>query len=249
MNQIRIVILLLFTLGFASTTRAEPALVAVAANFSYTAKALKSAFEKESNDTIKLSIGSTGKLYAQIINGAPYDIFLAADAARPAKLAQDNLIIGTPISYAKGRLALWGKSADIVEGKVDVILNNARHIALANPKLAPYGHAALETLKNLGLDQTLHAKLVWGESVSQAYQFVASGNATLGFVSYTQVKQSRMEKAYWIVPAHYHEPIDQHAVLLKRTQRDSAKQFFEFIQTAAAQSLIKSHGYDLADKD
>ena len=223
--------------------------VAVAANFATPMKLLASRFEQETGHQAQISVGATAKLYAQIKNGAPFDVFLAADTDTPAKLAQENAIVpGSRFTYASGRLILWSPRLDAVDDQGQVLkTGNFKHLAVAAPKLAPYGAAALQTLTQLGLMDQLRPKLVIGESIGQAFSFVATGNAELGFVALSQVyEDGKLSKGSgWIVPAHLHHPLRQDAVLLLRASRNpAASALLAFLKTAPSRAVIRSFGYE-----
>jgi len=232
-------------LGFAASSAASADVVhvAVATNFATTCRQLVDAFTVASQHEVLLSEGSTGKLAAQIANGAPFEVFLAADAERPRRLENDHhAVAGTRFSYALGRLVLWSARDDIVRG--DAVLRTGRfaHLAIANPDLAPYGAAAREVLQHLGLWDRLLPKLVRGEDVGQTFHFVSTGNAELGFVALSQLGGARGSR--WLVPSNLHAPIEQQAVLLVAGQNDpAAKAFLTFISSATARSLIELAGY------
>ncbi|MDX1570708.1 MAG: molybdate ABC transporter substrate-binding protein [Xanthomonadales bacterium] len=215
--------------------------VAVASNFRNTAETLARHFGAQSGKTLVVSYGSTGKHYAQIVNGAPFHAFLAADEARPARLeAQGKAIRGTRFTYAIGRLALWSPRTGYVDSDGRVLRSrDFRHLAIANPDLAPYGRAARETLRGLGLWETLSERLVRGENVAQAYQFTYSEAAELGFVSLAQVPAGAGSR--WIVPQALHSPIIQQAVLLD----DAGRPFLEYLRTEDARAIIAGDGYTL----
>lgn len=218
--------------------------VAVATNFVKTARALGEAFQKELGDTVVFSEGSTGKLYAQIVNGAPYEVFLSADAERPRKLVEEgHAIDGTRFPYALGQLVLWSPDAERVKD-ASALRGDFRHLAIANPELAPYGAAARDTLRKLGLWDALQPRLVRGEDIGQTYQFVATGNAELGFVARSQLADAQGSR--WLVPADHHAPLEQQAVLLKPGKDDdAARAFLEFLQSDAARQTIEAAGYAL----
>ena len=223
--------------------------VAVAANFATPMKLLASRFEQETGHQAQISVGATAKLYTQIKNGAPFDVFLAADTDTPAKLAQENAIVpGSRFTYATGRLILWSARLDAVDDQGQVLkTGNFKHLAVAAPKLAPYGAAALQTLTQLGLMDQLRPKLVMGESIGQAFSFVATGNAELGFVALSQVyEDGKLSKGSgWIVPAHLHHPLRQDAVLLLRASRNpAASALLAFLKTAPSRAVIRSFGYE-----
>ena len=228
--------------------RAGEVQVAVAANFTAPMKAIAAEFEKATGHKAQLSFGGTGKFYAQIRNGAPFQVFLSADDETPAKLEQEGLAVaGSRFTYAVGALVLWSARPDFVDAKGEVLSRGTfAHLALANPKLAPYGAAAMETLDKLGLTSTLQPKFVQGENIAQTHQFVMSGNAELGFVALSQViKDGRITSgSAWIVPAEMHRPIRQDAVILA-PGRDSpaANALLRFLREPAALAIIKSYGY------
>jgi molybdate transport system substrate-binding protein len=194
--------------------------------------------------------GSTGKFYAQIVNGAPFDILLAADDETPAKLEKEgHSVVGKRFTYAIGKLVLWSPKSAVVDAKGEVLKNGGfDHISVANPKLAPYGAAAVETMKALGVYDSLQAKVVTGENIAQTHQFVATGNALLGFVALSQVlKDGKIEGSAWIVPEKLYSPIRQDAVLLnKGKDNKAATAFLDFLKNnKAAKEIILSYGYSL----
>ena len=231
--------------------QAEQVSIAVAANFSVPMKAIVAQFEKETAHKVAVSSGATGKFYAQIKSGAPFDLFLSADDETPARLEQEgSAVAGTRFTYAIGRLALWSAMPGFVDAKGEVLKSGKfANIALAAPKLAPYGAAAVETLTRLGLLAALEPKFVQGESIGQAYSFVATGNAALGFVALSQVFEDGKIKAgsAWIVPAALHSPLRQDAVLLARGKDNKgAADFMRFLKTETARAVIRSYGYEAA---
>jgi molybdate transport system substrate-binding protein len=224
--------------------------VAVAANFTSTIQTVAKRFETETGNRVSLSFGSTGKLYAQIVHGAPYDIFLAADKRRPRLLeANGEAVAGSRFTYARGRLALWQPGAKTAKpGRATLEQADFAHLAIANPKTAPYGLAAQQTLQHLGLWKQLEPRLVYGENIAQTYQFVASGNAPLGFVALSQVMTVHSPKAsYWVIPENLHAPIEQQAVLLKRANHNAtAAAFLNYLKTSTeARRIIEAAGYSL----
>jgi molybdate transport system substrate-binding protein len=241
-------------LALASTLAvADEVQVAVAANFAGPMKPIAADFEKATGHKLSVSLGATGKFYAQIQNGAPFEVFLSADDTTPAKLEQEGLAVtGSRFTYAVGKLALWSAKPGFVDAKGNVLKQNKFvHLALANPKTAPYGAAAVETLTRLGLLESVSPKFVQGENIAQAQQFVASGNAELGFVALSQVQENGKltSGSVWIVPENLHAPILQDAVLLtKGKDSAAAKAFLEYLQGKKAQAIIKGYGYDLAGK-
>ncbi len=222
--------------------------VAVAANFTAPMHKLAALFEQASGHKALLAFGSTGKFYAQIRNGAPFQLLLAADEQTPAKLESEGLAVaGTRFTYAVGKLVLWSAQPALVEAQGAVLRTGSfRRLALADPKLAPYGVAAVETLTRMGLLAPLTPRLVYGESIAQAYQFVASGNAELGFVALSQVyADGRIGSGSgWIVPSDLHAPIRQDAVLLRSgEQQEAARALLAFLRSDAALAVIRSFGY------
>ena len=245
----RLLLSLLLVSAFAPVlAHAGQAYVAVASNFGTPMKDLAAQFESATGHTLVLSSGATGKLYSQIKNGAPFDVLLAADDETPARLLREGDAVQTQ-TYAIGRLALWSDRPDLIDG-TDSVLRQGRfeRLAIANPKLAPYGAAAIEALDRLKLTDSVKGRFVIGENIAQAYQFVASGNAELGFVALSQVMQDgRIRKgSYWLVPSSLHTPIRQDAALLKRGENNAAaRALFDYLKTpAAALTLIRSYGYE-----
>ena len=227
---------------------AETVKVAVAANFLKTIETLGQNFEKQTGNAIKVSAGPTGKLYAQIENGAPFDIFFAADQKSTKKLEDDGKIKqGSRIIYAQGRLLLWMPNIPAgVEATEVLKKGNFKHIALANPKAAPYGVAAEQTLEKLGLLDSLRSKFVMGENIGQTYQFVATGNAQLGFVahSYTVDPKHVNTGSYWLVPLSYHASLDQDVVILKKAEHSQVVQsFIDYVKSAEGKKIIEASGY------
>ncbi|MDP2267518.1 MAG: molybdate ABC transporter substrate-binding protein [Thiobacillus sp.] len=222
--------------------------IAVASNFAAPMKTLAAQFEQATGHTLTLSTGATGKFYAQIKNGAPFDVFLAADEATPARLMREGDAVQRQ-TYAIGRLVLWSDRPGYIVGN-DAVLrqNHFKRLAIANPRLAPYGAAAIEVLTRLKLIDAVQAKFVIGENIAQTYQFVASGNAELGLVALSQVMQDGKlsSGSAWVIPASLHAPIRQDAVLLKRGENNpAARAFFDYLKTpGAALTLIRSFGYE-----
>ncbi len=223
---------------------------AVAANFTEPVKQIAEAFQKETGHTVKLSFGSSGKFYAQIRQGAPFDVFLAADEKNPEMLVAEGLAAKeSQFVYALGKLVLWSAQPGFVDGKGAVLGKGGYgRIAYADPKLAPYGLAAQETLQKMALWDKVQGKLVAGESIGQAYQFAASGNAELAFIALSQVtKDGKVsEGSYWLVPADMYSPIKQAAVQLTAAKdKDAAKAFLKFLRSEKALAIIRSYGYGL----
>ncbi len=226
---------------------ADEVRVAVASNFSATMAEIVERFERESGHRVSLVFGSTGKLYAQIRHGAPFDAFFAADARRPALLEGEAVAIPeSRFVYAVGRLALWSPKPDWVDGEGAVLRGgDFRHLALANPKLAPYGRAARQVLQKLGLWAALRGRMVRGENVGQAFQFVVSGNAALGFVAYSQIVQAdgSVRGSFWMPDATLYDPIEQQAVLLRESP--AARALLDFTRSDKGRAIIRRHGYGL----
>ena len=225
--------------------------VAVASNLLLPLKSLAREYERASGDTLRISAGSTGKLYAQIVNGAPFEVFLAANAREPGRLEAAGLgVAGSRFTYAVGRLVLWGPAMqDAPQDMVAVLkAGDFRRLALANPVTAPYGAAALEVLDHLGLKDQLQAKLIKGENISQAYQYVASGAAELGFVALSQLKAQGDDGRgkYWTIDGKLYAPIRQEALLLKPGEASpAAKRLLTFLQSAPGRKAIEQFGYGL----
>ena len=234
--------------AFASVAHAEDIDVAVAANFTAPAQQIAAEFEKTTGHHVKLAFGATGKFYAQIKNGAPFQVFLSADDETPAKLETEGLgVAGTRFTYAVGTLVLWSANANLVDAKGEVLSKGSfNKIAIANPKTAPYGAAAIETLNALGLRAAVEPKFVQGENISQTFQFVSTGNADLGFVALSQVtKDGKITSgSAWVVPAKFHTPIRQDAQLLAPGKDSAAaKAWLAFLKSDAAKAVIRSYGY------
>lgn len=221
--------------------------VAAAANFAEPIKVLARRFEETTGYKVTLSLGSTGKLYAQIKNGAPFGVFLAADIERPKRLeAEGDAVPGSRFTYAVGKVVLWSDKTDFVDREGGVLAEDTfRHLAITNPELAPYGMAAREILEVRGVWDRLQGKIVRGENVIQTSQFVQSGNAELGFVALSQVRGpgKKLGGSYWLVPQSLYTPLEQQTVLLK--DNAAARAFLDFVCGAEASDLIRSYGYDL----
>lgn len=229
-------------------SHAESIKVAVAANFTSTMNELVAEFEKSSGHKVDLSFASTGKFYAQIVNGAPFHAFFSADQTTPEKLeAEAKAVPGSRFTYAIGALTLWSARPNFIDEQLHVLKSGSfNKLALANPKLAPYGAAAVETLEKLELVSATQAKWVQGENIAQTYQFVATANADLGFVALSQIMEKGKMKAgsYWIVPAEFHTPILQDAqILLPGKDSVAVQQLMAFMVSDAAKHIIQSHGY------
>jgi molybdate transport system substrate-binding protein len=232
------------------TVQAAEVQVAVAANFTAPMQKIAAEFEKDTGHRAMVSTGSTGKFYAQIRNGAPYDVFLSADTATPDKLQADGMVVeGSRFTYAVGKLVLWSAKLGFVDDQGQVLRRGQfKYLALPNPKLAPYGAAAVEVMKGMGVLETVQSKFVLGENLPQAYQFVVSGNAELGFLALSQIiKDGKMiDGSVWKIPADRHTPIRQDAVLLKRgNDNPAAVALIDYLKSEKARTIIQAFGYDL----
>lgn len=235
-------------MAFSLPVHAGEAAVAVAANFLAPMKQLAPRFEQASGHKLALSSGSTGKFYAQIRNGAPFDVLLAADDETPARLVREGEAVRTQ-TYAVGKLALWSADPSRLDGS-DALLRRGAYnkLAVANPRLAPYGAAAMQVLGKLGLAEQAKDTFVMGENIGQTHQFVASGNADLGFVALSQVWQDGKLSggSAWLVPTALYTPIRQDAALLKRGEANAAaRALLDFLKSPEAQAVIRGFGYDL----
>lgn len=224
--------------------------VAVASNFAAPMERIVALFKQESGHTLKVSLGSSGKFYSQIAGGAPFDVFLAADEAIPQRLEQEGLAIGgTRFVYAQGRLVLWSAQPGFVDAQGAVLRKGGYNkLSIAEPKLAPYGMAAQETLEKMGLWNAVQSKLVQGENITQSYQFAATGNAELGFIALSQItKYGKVTGgSWWLVPHDLYNPIRQGAVLLSAAKdRAAAQAFLAFLKSEKAMAVIRSFGYEL----
>ncbi|ATE61452.1 molybdate ABC transporter substrate-binding protein [Thauera sinica] len=224
--------------------------IAVAANFTAPIKDIAAEFEKDTGHKVVAAFGPTGGLYTQIKNGAPFEVFFSADDTTPAKLeTEGDAVAGSRFTYAIGKLVLWSATAGYVDDKGEVLKKNAfRHLSIGNPKTAPYGLAATQVLDKLGLADAVKPKLVEGTNITQAHQFVATGNAELGFVALSQVyKDGRITGgSAWIVPDNLYEPIRQDAVILARGKGNpAAAALVEYLKGPKAAAVIKAYGYDL----
>lgn len=227
--------------------RAAATQVAVAANFAQPAQEIAALFKARTGHTAVLTFGSSGQFYAQIANGAPFQVFLSADAERPQKAEAERFAVaGTRFTYATGRLVLYSATPGLVDGRGAVLAHGRfDKLALADPAAAPYGQAAVETLRKMGLYDRLAPKLVQGSSITQAYQFVETGAAELGFVALSQVA-GRSGGSRWVVPESFHAPIRQQAVLLRTGAGNPAAQaFLDFLKGAEARAVIRRFGYQV----
>jgi molybdate transport system substrate-binding protein len=231
----------------AAAARAADTQVAVAANFTEPAKAIAAAFKAATGHTATLSFGSSGQFYAQMAHGAPFEVFLSADAERPQAAEHDGLgVPGTRFTYAVGRLVLYSKTPGLVDGAGAVLRTGKfNKLSIADPAAAPYGTAAVQTMQRLGVYDAVRPKIVTGNSIGQAYQFVDTGAAELGFVALSQVINAP-GGSRWMVPEADHAPIDQQAILLATGQNNpAAKAFLAFLKGPQAVAIIKKYGYEV----
>lgn len=240
-----------FLIGLlAGAASAEEVLVAVAANFAAPMQDIAAAFEKDTGHKAQLAFGSSGKFYAQIRNGAPFHVLLSADDRIPAELERGRRTVpGTRFTYAIGKLALWSAKEGMVDSRGDVLRKgDFKHLAIANPKVAPYGTAAIEVLERLSLFNAVRPKLVQGENIAQTYQFAASGNAELGFVAVSQITRDGklIHGSAWMVPDNLHAPIRQDAVILASGRGNAAaRALMTYLKSDKAKAIIRAYGYDI----
>ena len=240
-------LLAVFAIGAA---QADEVQVAVAANFTAPIQAIAADFEKDTGHKLVAAYGATGQFYTQIKNGAPFEVFLSADDTTPEKLEKEgDTVKGSRFTYAVGTLALWSAKDGYVDSKGEVLKKNEyQHLSIANPKTAPYGLAATQVLEKLKLTEATKTKIVEGQNITQAYQFVSTGNAELGFVALSQIyKEGKVTSgSAWIVPASLHDPIKQDAVILSKGKDNAAaKALVEYLKGPKAAAVIKSYGYQL----
>jgi len=242
--------ILIAAMFVAAGAHADEVQVAVAANFTAPIKQIAPDFEKDTGHKIVAAYGATGKFYAQIKNGAPFEVLLAADDETPSKLVKEGAgIAGSNFTYAIGKLVLWSAMPAIVDAKGEVLKKGSfDHIAMANPKLAPYGAAAMDVMKAIGVLDVLQPKIVTAENIGQTYQFVTSGNALLGFVALSQVmKDGKIgEGSAWVIPANLYQPIKQDAVILDKGKgKPAVEALMKYLKGDKARAVIKSYGYGL----
>lgn len=243
-------IALLCLLSIAEVAAAESVQVAVAANFRAPMVKLAAAFGAATGHVPRLSFGSTGKLAAQIRNGAPFEVLLAADQQTPAQLEAERLAVpGSRHTYAIGKLVLWSARPGFVDAQGEVLRSgNFDHLALANPRLAPYGEAAMQVLAKLGLLPSLQSKLVFGESIAQAHQFVFSGNAEVGILALSQVMSegNLATGSVWVIPEQFYEPVRQELVILtKGKDNPAALALVAYLKSSEAKAIIGAYGYEI----
>lgn len=241
---------LILSLLAIATAHADEVTVAVAANFTGPMQVISVLFERDTGHKASLAFGATGGFYAQIRNGAPFEILLSADDETPARLIKEgNGIAGSNFTYAIGKVVLWSADAKLIDAKGEVLKKGGfKHIAIANPKTAPYGAAALQVMGKLGVADNLKPLFAQGDNITQTYQFVATGAAELGFVAYSQVIKNGQigTGSGWIIPGNLYDPIRQDAVLLaKGKDKPAAIALLNFLRSEKAQAVIKSFGYEL----
>ena len=245
----RFLLSLVFVFLAVTPALAEQALVAVAANFAPPFREVAMEFEKATGHTLRVASGSSGNFYTQIKNGAPFDVFFSADNERPKLLEEEKLgVKDSRFTYAIGRLVLWSPDPNLVKGEDTLRSVNFKHLAIADPKTAPYGVAAKQAMQKLGVWETVQPRVVLGESLGQTMSFVESGNAELGFLALSQVMDPKMKGrgGRWDVPSNLHEPIQQDVVLLtKGKDNPAAKALMEFIGGPQATAIIERYGYEL----
>jgi molybdate transport system substrate-binding protein len=231
-----------------SNAQAAEIKVAVASNFVNVLKEIAVEFQKDTGHQLAITPGATGKFYAQINNGAPFDVFLSADDETPRKLAQEGkAIASSQFTYAIGRLALWSPNPEMVDKNADILKTDKfKFIAIANAKVAPYGQAAVQTMQKLGVLTKIEPRVVQGESIAQTYQFVSTGNAQLGFVSLSQIVENGKIKtgSAWIVPEEMHEQLKQDAVVLQSCKyMSSCQALIDYLRSDKAKKMMASYGY------
>ena len=240
--------LVLFSLAV-TPALAEQVLVAVAANFVPPFREVAMEFEKATGHNVRVASGSSGNFYTQIKNGAPFDVFFSADADRPKLLENEGLgVTGSRFTYAIGRLVLWSPNPDLVKGEDTLRSEKFKHLAIANPKSAPYGIAAMQAMQKLGIWESMQPRIVLGENLGQTMGFIESGNAQLGFVALSQVMEPKVKGkgSRWDVPTNLHEPIKQDVILLTRGKDNpAAKALLEFMRGPQAKEVIERYGYEL----
>lgn len=247
-TRVRAVIVFVFFLGiFPEIAIAETVNIAVAANFTEPAQEIAQAFREKTGHEAVLSFGSSGQFYTQITQAAPFQVFLSADAERPRKLMNEGYgVAGEAFTYAIGKLVLWSPRAGVVSNEETLEKARFSKIAIANPAAAPYGAAAIEVMTSLNAYERLRPKIVEGSSIAQAFQFVKTENAELGFIALSQIKNQR-EGSWWIVPQKYYRPILQDAILLAIGANNAgARAFMAFLKTKTARTIIEKFGYDTA---
>jgi molybdate transport system substrate-binding protein len=250
MNRFKSAVLALMLLTANAAALGEGIQVAVAANFTAPMKEIAAAFEKETGHVVKAAYGATGKFYAQINNGAPFEVLLSGDDTTPTKLIDEGAAVaGTRFTYAVGSLVLWSSKPDFVDDEGKVLQSGEfNKVAVANPKTAPYGAAAIDVLTGLGLLEQVQPKFVTGENIAQTFQFVSTGNADLGFVALSQIMQKGKITggSAWFIPGTLHEPILQDAVVLEKGKdKPAVAALMEYLKGDEARAIIQSFGYEI----
>lgn len=235
---------------FGQATWAATVLVAVAANFTKPMTEIAAEFEKATGHSANLSFGSSGKFVSQLENGGPFEVFMSADEKSPRKLEESGLAVaGSQFTYALGKLVLWSAKPGYVDDQGKILTTGGfKHLALADPKLAPYGAAAVEVLKKMDLFKKLEPLFVQGENIAQTYQFISTANAELGFVALSQVTENGKiaTGSGWIIPGDYYAPIRQGVVLMKKgAENPAAPALMDYLKSAPALAIIQKYGYDL----
>lgn len=239
-------------LGAFTNSHAATTLVAVASNFTKPMQEIAAAFEKASGHSANLSFGASGKFVAQLENGGPFEVFLSADEKNPKKLQQDGFAVpGTQFTYAIGKLVLWSATPNYIDTQGSILQKGGfKHLAIADPKLAPYGAAAIEVMQHLGMYAKLQPLIVQGENTAQTQQFISTGNAELGFIPLSQVFENGKisQGSAWIIPKEHYQAIKQDAILLKTgAENPAATALLAFLKSPEALAIIKKYGYDLAN--
>ena len=247
-SQLLALALFTLTLGQVSAAQADEVVVAVAANFLAPLQEISSEFTKETQHTTVITAGATGQLFTQIQNGAPFEVMVSADRKTPKKLVEAKLAVAaSQFTYARGKLVLWSADPALVDAKGDVLkTGHFNHLAIANPKTAPYGQAAVELMAKLGLGAKLQPKLVQGENIAQTKMFIDSGSAELGFVALSQVMENGKirEGSAWQIPGNMHEPIRQDAIVLNSAKdNEAATALMKYLRSPKAHDIIRSYGY------
>lgn len=250
MKLLRLLIAASSLLMLSSLAQAAEVNVAVAANFTAPMKQIAADFEKATGHKVVLAFGASGKFYAQIKNGAPFQLMLSADDEKPIQLEKDGLAVpGSRFTYAIGTLVLWSAKPNLVDPKGDILAKGTfNKIAIANPQLAPYGVAAMEVLAKRGLTAAIKPKIVQGENISQTFQFVGTGNTDLGFVALSQVMKGGKitSGSAWVVPGNLHAPIRQDAVLLMKGKGNPAAEgLANYLKTDKVKAFIRTYGYEI----
>lgn len=249
-GTLRNIYCLFFSLILLDPVRADEVNIAVASNFAAPIKMIIAEFEQQTGHQTNLTLGASGRFVAQITHGAPFHVFLSADRRKPKALGASGIgLDASRFTYAIGGLALWSAQEDFIKGNSKILKKGLfRKIAFANPRIAPYGTATTEVLKSLGLYDALSSKFVQGENIAQTYQFVATGNADLGFVSVSQVmrKGELLAGSIWIIPQNMHSPIRQDAILLKSAENNhAALAFMAYLKSGQARNIMRDFGYRL----